>query len=333
MVNDTCETMSEQVQRPRKRRRVGSATPSHSQDDSSKQRNRSGNVTATGSYNKYYSRRVGDKNAEDSRLSLLREDWIRGKEVLDIGCNEGTFTLEFAKRFGPKRVVGIDIDGKLLKKARYNLRKQAAQERPTLSSTEKNGFIPISCVVVQGGIDQVASVPKSAETEQESKKDGCAGDIISASYEFPFNVSFRKEDVTAEDAGIIQEVGSYDVVLCMSITKWIHMAGGDTALKRVFKLILQCLKPGGVFILEPQPEKSYKRARSKGIKQAPGVKLKPENFCSYLVEKGGFASYETLQERKEKGTPFNRPVYAIFKAGNNGDQQAPSSNETSHSSS
>lgn len=41
-----------------------------------------------GNYDKYYGYRQGNSE-QDARLSLLQLSWLRGKEVLDIGCNTG----------------------------------------------------------------------------------------------------------------------------------------------------------------------------------------------------------------------------------------------------
>ncbi len=43
---------------------------------------------------------------------------LRGKSVLDVGCNGGFYSVE-AKRRGARRVVGIDVDERYLNQARF----------------------------------------------------------------------------------------------------------------------------------------------------------------------------------------------------------------------
>lgn len=47
----------------------------------------------------------------------------------------------------------------------------------------------------------------------------------------------------------------------MSVTKWIHLNFGDEGIKTLFRKIFKSLKKGGIFILEPQNWKSYKKRK------------------------------------------------------------------------
>jgi len=48
----------------------------------------------------------------------------------------------------------------------------------------------------------------------------------------------------------------------MSVTKWIHYHHGDDGIRRLFQKIFSALRPGGIFLLEPQPWRSYKKKQN-----------------------------------------------------------------------
>lgn len=53
----------------------------------------------------------------------------------------------------------------------------------------------------------------------------------------------------------------FDTVLCLSLTKWIHLNWGDAGIKRLFHRIFAHLRPGGYLILEAQSFQSYSKRR------------------------------------------------------------------------
>lgn len=239
--------------------------------------------TPNGSYKEYKRRRVIDAN--DPRLKLLRADWLPsngGGRVLDIGCNDGALTLHVARRYPNAHVLGVDIDEQLVQRA--------DQRRNDVTTANKKGG---STATKPGGVS------------------------------FPCNLNFMVEDVCTSHEGEADKsalkAGRYDLITMMSVSKWLHMKSGDEGLKRIFGRVRDSLVPGGVFVLEPQPTKSYKAARRKGAVAAnltmDKFKLRPEKFAEYLVEECGFERMEQLRDKLPKNTPFGtRPVMAFFKA-------------------
>lgn len=71
-------------------------------------------------------------------MRVLRREWFLNKEVLDIGCNDGSLTLQVAIKYFPAKIVGIDIDYSLINKAVENLlllEKQQGRCKPAVTET------------------------------------------------------------------------------------------------------------------------------------------------------------------------------------------------------
>lgn len=79
---------------------------------------------------------------------------------------------------------------------------------------------------------------------------------------FPNNVLFRTFDYAVTDESqMVQDKQQYDLILCLSLTKWIHLNFGDSALKMTFRRMFGQLRPGGKLILEAQNWASYKKRK------------------------------------------------------------------------
>ncbi|KAJ7165875.1 Bicoid-interacting protein 3-domain-containing protein [Mycena filopes] len=258
----------------------------------------SSSVPIHGNYHGYYAKRP---SVNDPRLELLPPSTFTGKRVLDVGCNEGWVSCEIAQSHGASRVVGVDIDDALVRGAWRRRRTvwsaqgpPAEVEMETSTSRKRKrtepsavgeaDYFPASCAHSLGPLP----IPHSAREL------------------FPHNLSFRTADWVSEP--IPEDEGGYDVVLAFSITKWIHLNGGDSALTRFFTRVSAVLQPGGHFVVEPQAWDTYRKAKrmDKRLKDtAQGLVLRPDDFPRMLAEVG-FGEPSRLGSVGEGG--FHRPV-------------------------
>lgn len=269
-----------------------------------------------GNYCKYYGYR--NPSCEDVRLRVLKPEWFQGRDVLDLGCNVGHLTLSIACKWGPARMVGLDIDPRLIHSARQNIRHYLSEELRLQAQTSegdpgtegeegtitvrKRSCFPASLTASRGPI-AAPQVPL----------DGADTSV------FPNNVVFVTGNyVLDRDELVDAQRPEYDVVLCFSLTKWVHLNWGDEGLKRMFRRIYRHLRPGGILVLEPQPWSSYCKRKSLTetiYKNYFRIQLKPEQFSSYLTSpEVGFSSYELVATPNNTSRGFQRPVYLFHKA-------------------
>ena len=155
-------------------------------------------------------------------------------------------------------------------------------------------------------------------------------------------IDFQSNYVLYHDDLLAKEEPRYDTILCLSVTKWIHLNWGDDGLIRAFKRRFLQLRSGGVLILEAQPFESYKKKKlpvrileyysfrrkyfsyarfwsnviSFQVKLRSNVdkiELFPSMFENYLISKIGFKSCETLPVPNNKSQGFQRPVQIFQK--------------------
>lgn len=231
-----------------------------------------------GNYNRYYGYRC-EKNAEDVRLNALiqYEELFNGKEILDIGCNDGSLTIALAKRLPINFISGIDIDANLIGKARRNV---VHETQAIVNNNDKNVIKQVN---------------------------------------FPNNIAFKQCNyVLSNDSLLELEEQRYDTIVCLSVTKWIHLNFGDDGLKRAFKRMYRQLKENGTLLLEAQDWKSYKRRRNLTPEinsHYKSIQLVPKQFHDYLIsnEIGFESSYAIKLPQEHSANGFKRPIIAYKK--------------------
>ncbi|XP_043933279.1 7SK snRNA methylphosphate capping enzyme [Protopterus annectens] len=254
-----------------------------------------------GNYSQYYGYR-NPARSEDQRLKVMNADWFEGKRVLDLGCNVGHVTLGIAKNCKPSHIVGIDIDGGLIYAAKRNIRHYLSEEM--MCSQEEGSakrHFPVSMTVSRGPI---AAPPVPLQSS------GC---------EFPNNITFIQANyVLKSDELLDMQKPEYDVILCLSLTKWVHLNWGDDGLKRMFKRIYRQLIPGGLLVLEPQPWCSYgkrKKLTETIYKNYCKITFKPDQFIAYLLsDEVGFVTFERVGTPSSNCKGFRRPIYLFHKS-------------------
>ncbi|KAF3441895.1 hypothetical protein FNV43_RR15810 [Rhamnella rubrinervis] len=234
-----------------------------------------------GNYRSYYGYRIGQDLEEDPRLKVFKKEWFEGKDCLDIGCNSGVLTIQIAKKFLCQSILGIDIDSNRVEDARWNLRKIVNLE----NAGKVNGKAArVKISVDSNGRGNNIAAPSDEETKQVLNKSS-----PSKGRELFDIVSFRHENFVQSSHSPEK---NYDTILCLSVTKWIHLNWGDDGLITLFSRIWRLLKPGGILVLEPQPWKSYENnhlvskttaANYKQIQYGPG------SFQDILLDKHDYS--------------------------------------------
>ncbi|CAN7986116.1 unnamed protein product [Ixodes hexagonus] len=255
-----------------------------------------------GNYNRYYGYR-NNGGQEDPRLKVMQASWLDGKDVLDIGCNVGHFTLSLARGFSPRKVIGLDIDGRLIKAARRNVRHYL-----TAALAGEMRF-PVSMAICHGPIAAAALPGRESEPVT-----------------FPNNVFFVQGNYILDSDVLLEaQREEFDTILCLSLTKWVHLNWGDDGVRRLFKRMFRQLRPGGRMLLEAQPFHSYvkkKKLTETTYKHFHDIRLRPEQFNEYLLSpEVGFASCELIDTPSHASKGFQRPIYLFTKAASAAEEQ------------
>lgn len=259
-----------------------------------------------GNYRYYYGYRISQGLDEDPRLKVLKREWFQGKDCLDVGCNNGLLTIRIAQKFCCRSILGIDIDSNRIEDAHWILRKAARMQ-----SAGKSDSKTLESRAEERPDDyaQDLNLSKDGETRKCTKNHS-----FSEKRDLFEVVSFRRENFVLARADAHE---SYDTILCLSVTKWIHLNWGDEGIITLFSKIWQLLRQGGIFILEPQPWRSYEKNRLVSKATAENyeeIEYPPEDFQDILLDKIGFRTVEDLTSGLSgTNAGFNRPILAFRK--------------------
>ena len=197
----------------------------------------------SGNYKGYYKNRPV---TFDHRITLLQECPLidfKGKVVLDIGSNDGSFTMAAAERFQPKFILGIDPDNRLIESALALLNRSIHKTQKPGTCIEENqrgSSIKNLRSISSFKPRSVSQIVKPRSISQEfSKKEIVSVSAPSIDNLFPSNVQFH-----CKGCNDMKSTGAYDILLCLSVSKWIHLNEGDDGLHRFFRQLMNLCKPG-----------------------------------------------------------------------------------------
>uniref|UniRef100_A0A175YJZ7 RNA methyltransferase n=1 Tax=Daucus carota subsp. sativus TaxID=79200 RepID=A0A175YJZ7_DAUCS len=223
---------------------------------------------------------IGQELEEDPRVKVFRKEWFEGKDCLDIGCNSGLITINIAKKFSCRSILGVDIDTDRIEEAYWNLRRivrESTSKPPAKASRLKDA--------------KAVEVSDHCVTESPTEQKGKAGEGLS-----PCNlserVSFRRENFVQSR---ISDDKRYHTIMCLSVTKWIHLNWGDEGLINLFTKIWK--------LLQPTAKNNYNT-----------IEIFPESFQDILLDKIGFRLVEDIScNLSGSKSGFQRPILAFWK--------------------
>lgn len=247
------------------------------------------------------------------------------------------------QHYTPQEAVGIDVDNTLIKRARRKLQMLRTNRtadiapphchlhdtmQPDCADCLIIAEVPVSSAqyIPAGGSTVATDAQPSMSKLYSTHSMMALSDALSAGvYRRPRrpiipdddavqHTRFLNDDILAPVWNAPDCSGMFDLILCLSLTKWIQLNWGDDGVKALFRRIFYLLSPGGMLVLEPQPYVTYK----KSSKLTPvhkynyaHMQFMPEQYSTYLLNDVGFRR-EILVGTVDHATAL-RPLYLFVK--------------------
>lgn len=287
----------------------------------------------------------------------MNQHLFQNKDVLDIGCNVGHISIAIAHRYGARSVVGVDIDPVLIGRAKKSLntyvpvplqQKHLDEDRKvdecdTCAEDKCDGCVPENEKQDTDKEDGKRSGKKLKKPKKNRKAVGkqemrcffpnsfsmLYGPLAASTSvttpeisqpTFPYNVTFKQGNYVPREeiaVGCGPENAQFDLILCLSTTKWMHLNWGDAGLKRAFRKMFADLRPGGKLVLEAQNWASYrkkKRLTPTIYENFNSIELFPNKFRDYLLSpEVGFSKCCNLGVPQHTSKGFRRPIQLYIK--------------------
>ena len=252
------------------------------------------------------------------KVQATESGYLYNKLCIDVGCNDGKLTMEIAKLCRPRLIIGIDTDNKLIESAQKLSKRIIFQHEHGDISTMKAGQLLSKIISKDGNIppsssssSALALVPRAIAFTQSCSKAKTKSVAIENQFSYPYNVKFLCKTVFELSSSSL-----YEVVLCLSVVKWVHLQEGDAGLLHFLRRLHGLLRWDGLLILEFQPWKSYVNNRSTSERTKSvfaTIRIRPENFQDILKNDVGFDLEGNLGTDLQTAAGFSRPIYLLRK--------------------
>ena len=276
-----------------------------------------------GNYKSFYYNRYLDLYKNNKENFVFDENFFKDKVILDIGCNIGTLTILIANYYNPKFIQGIDIDPNLIKEALNQCKKTSKIKYFSMIYSEAKKIIDKK-IENNNNNNMEIDGKKKIEINNETLDLVSEFDKFPLSFRLNLKYKFNNEEnfININSNNIffkccnyiskLYENEKYDTILCLKITKWIHLNYGDFGIKVLFYNIYKQLKKDGILIIECDPFNKYKKEK-KFKDKIKEIKFFPKDFVCYLENVYEFKFVKTLLLASNSKKNYIRPIHILKK--------------------